>query len=95
MKELSSKDERIEIRLSSEDKELFQRAQKLSSDNSFSSFVIRIVKDYAQSFIAEHDRILASEKDRQIFFDAVFGNVEPNENLVAAGKRYTSAIEKR
>lgn len=95
MKELASKDERIEIRLSAEDKELFQRVQKISNDKSFSSFVIRIVKDYAQSFIAEHERILASEKDRQIFFDAVFGNIEPIENLKEAGKRYTSAIEKR
>jgi uncharacterized protein (DUF1778 family) len=95
MKELASKDERIEIRLSTEDKELLKRAQQLSSDKSFSSFIIRIAKNYAQSVIAEHERIFASEKDREIFFDAVFGNVEANENLVAAGKRYTSAIEKR
>lgn len=95
MKDLTPKDERIEIRLSAEDKALFKRVQKLTRDRSFSSFVIRVVKDYAQTIIAEHERILASERDRQIFFDAVFGNVVPNENLKEAGKRYTSAIEKR
>lgn len=95
MKDLTPKNERIEIRLSAEDKALFKRVQKLTRDRSFSSFVIRVVKDYAQTIIAEHERILASERDRQIFFDAVFGNVVPNENLKEAGKRYTSAIEKR
>ena len=95
MKALANKDERVEIRLSAEDKEIFKRAQELSGDKSFSSFVIRVVKKQAQSIISESERILASKRDREIFFDAVFGSTEPNENLIAAAKKYNSTIVKK
>jgi uncharacterized protein (DUF1778 family) len=90
MKGQISKDERIELRVSSADKRIFKRAQELSGDKSFSSFVVRIVKKEAESIISKNDKIVASEKDRQIFFDAVFGNVKPNQNLIEAAKRYKS-----
>ncbi len=85
-----SKEERIELRVSSKDKRIFKRAQELSGDKSFSSFIIRIVKKQAEEIVAEHDRILASEKDREIFFDSVFGNSKPNQNLLEAAKKYKS-----
>ncbi len=85
-----SKDERIELRVSSTDKRIFKRAQKLSGDKSFSSFIVRIVKKEAEEIIAKNDRIIATETDRKVFFDAVFGNIKPNQNLVEAAKRYKS-----
>ncbi len=86
----SSKDERIELRVTSEDKKIFRRAQKLSGDKSFSSFIVRVVKQQAEEIVAKNDRIIATEKDRNVFFDAVFGNSKPNQNLVEAAKRYKS-----
>lgn len=85
-----SKDERMELRVSATDKRIFKRAQKLSGDKSFSSFVVRIVKKEAEAIVSKNDRIIATEKDRQVFFDAVFGNLKPNQNLVEAAKRYKS-----
>lgn len=85
-----NKDERIELRVSSADKRIFKRAQKLCGDKSFSSFVVRIVKKEAEAIVSKNDRIIATEKDRQVFFDAVFGNVKPNQNLLTAAKRYKS-----
>lgn len=85
-----NKDERIELRVSSADKRIFKRAQKLSGDKSFSSFVVRIVKKEAEEIVAKQDRIIVSEKDRQLFFDTVFSNAKPNQNLAAAAKRYKS-----
>ena len=85
-----NKDERMELRVSSADKRIFKRAQKLSGDKSFSSFVVRIVKKEAEKIVAKEDRIIVSEKDRQLFFDAVFSNTKPNQNLAAAAKRYKS-----
>ncbi len=85
-----NKDERIEIRISSNDKRIFQKAQKLSGDKSFSSFIVRIVKKQAEEIVAQNDRIIASERDREIFFEAVFGDSIPNEYLVAAAKKYKS-----
>ena len=81
-------DERVELRISSTEKKIFQKAQKLSGDKSFSSFIVRIVKKEAEEIVAKNDRILATEKDRQLFFEAVFGDMEPNQNLVEAIKRY-------
>jgi len=84
------RDERIEIRISSHDKQIFQRAQKLSGDKSFSSFIVRVVKKQAEEIVALNDRVIATERDRQKFFDAVFGDVKPNTNLIEAAKRYKS-----
>lgn len=83
-----SKDERIELRVSATDKRIFRRAQKLSGDKSFSSFIVRVVKKQAEEIIANNDRLIATERDRQVFFDAVFGHTKPNQNLVEAAKRY-------
>jgi uncharacterized protein (DUF1778 family) len=86
MEEQIIKEERIELRVTSADK----RAQKLSGDKSFSSFIVRVVKQQAEEIVAKNDRIIATENDRKIFFDAVFGNTKPNQNLVEAAKRYKS-----
>lgn len=85
-----NKDERIEIRVSSHDKRIFKKAQKLSGDKSFSSFIVRVVKKQAEEIVAKNDRIIASERDREIFFEAVFGDKKPNSNLIKAAKRYKS-----
>jgi uncharacterized protein (DUF1778 family) len=85
-----NKDERIEIRISSHDKQILQKAQKLSGDKSFSSFIVRIIKKQAEEIITKNNRIIASETDREKFFDAVFGERHPNQNLVEAAKKYKS-----
>jgi len=90
MEEQIIKEERIELRVTSADKRIFRRAQKLSGDKSFSSFIVRVVKQQAEEIVAKNDRIIATENDRKIFFDAVFGNKKPNQNLVEAAKRYKS-----
>jgi uncharacterized protein (DUF1778 family) len=90
MEEQLNKNERIELRVSSTDKRIFRRAQKISGDKSFSGFIVRVVKQQAEEIVAKNDRIIATEKDRQVFFDAVFGNTKPNQNLVEAAKRYKS-----
>ncbi|MEM6845748.1 MAG: DUF1778 domain-containing protein [Bacteroidota bacterium] len=85
-----NKDERIELRVSSTDKKIFKRAQKLSGDKSFSSFIVRVVKKHAEEIVAKNERIIATEKDREVFFNAVFGERKPNQNLIEAAKRYKS-----
>lgn len=84
------KDERIEFRVSPEDKEIFLRAQKLSGDKTFSSFVTRIVRTEATHIIEQKERILASERDKELFFKAIFRDAEPNKTLSDAAKKYQS-----
>lgn len=85
-----NKEERIELRVSAQDKRIFKRAQKLSGDKTFSSFVLRIMKQQSEEIIAANTRIIATDHDRAIFFEAVFGNSKPNQKLVAAAERYKS-----
>jgi uncharacterized protein (DUF1778 family) len=86
----SNKDERIEIRISAADKQVFMKAQKMSGDKSFSSFLVRIVKEKASEIIAKNEAIIASEQDREKFFEAVFSSQKPNQKLTEAAKRYKS-----
>lgn len=87
-----NKDERIEIRVSSRDKQIFKQAQKLTGDKTFSNFVIRILRKQAEEIINEREKVLASNRDRKVFFDAVYGNMEPNDNLVEAARKYKSKM---
>lgn len=89
---MDNKQERIDIRLSSLDKEMFKRAQRLSGDKSVSSFVMRIVKEQAEQIVEKNERIIASEKDRKTFFDSVFSDTTPNQNLLDAATRYKNNI---
>jgi uncharacterized protein (DUF1778 family) len=86
----SNRDERIEIRISQKDKAIFKKAQKLSGDKTFNSFIVRILRSYSKQIISEDERILASKRDRDVFFDAVFSDLQPNEKLTAAANRYKS-----
>jgi uncharacterized protein (DUF1778 family) len=85
-----NRDERIEIRISHEDKTIFKKAQQLSGDKTFSSFLVRILRSYSKNIISENERILVSQRDRDVFFAAVFADLEPNEKLKSAAKRYKS-----
>ena len=85
-----NKNERIEIRVSSNEKRIFKKAQKLSGDKSFSSFIVRILKEQAEEIVAKKDRIIASERDRELFFDAIFQDSQPNTVLKEAAEKYQS-----
>lgn len=88
-----NKDERIEIRVSPQDKRIFKKAQQLSGDKTFSSFMIRILKKEAERIVAKNDQIIVSDRDRDVFFEAVFGDRKPNQDLIHAAKRYKSKTQ--
>lgn len=90
MEAQTKKDERIEFRVSPEDKDIFLKAQKLTGDKTFSSFVTRIVRAEAINIIERKERILASERDKEMFFKAIFNDAEPNKALSDAAKKYKS-----
>ena len=82
------RDTRIEFRVSPEEKKLFRRAQKICGDKSISSFITRILRAKSTQIIEASEKILASENDRQLFFQAIFADLEPNEALTAAAQRF-------
>lgn len=38
--------------------------------------------------VAKSDKSIATARDRQVFFDAVFGQTKPNQTLIAAAERF-------
>lgn len=90
MEAQSLKSERIDIRVSPEEKEMFVKAQKISGARTFSGYVTQVIKSKSSEIIEENERILRSDKDREVFFDALYSSIEPNESLKAAARKYKS-----
>ena len=87
-------DSRIEIRVSNEDKELFEYASSLRGFKSFSEFLRVILTKESKAIIAEENKILVSKRDKAIFFNALMGKEEkPNQSLISAIK-YHNQVSK-
>jgi uncharacterized protein (DUF1778 family) len=82
-----TKRERLEARISPEQKALFQRAADLSG-RSLTDFVVSSVQAAAEEAIERHQIIRLSARDSLIFAEAILNPPEPNENLRAAAARY-------
>jgi len=80
-------DTRVELRISKEDRELFEYASTLKGFKSFSEFARLAILKESQAIINEEKSILLSQPDKEIFFNALMGIEEkPNEALIAAIK---------
>lgn len=86
-------DTRFDTRLSKSQKQLFEDAAAVGGYRNLSDFILRAAQEKADEIIREHNRIIASQKDSEIFFDAIFNPQAPNENLKKAAKKYNSSIE--
>ena len=88
-------DSRIEIRVSNEDKALFEYASSLRGFKSFSEFLRVVLTKESKAIIAEEERILKSKRDKAIFFNALMGKEEkPNQALVSAIKNHGKKTNK-
>lgn len=81
------KRERLEARISPEQKALIQRAADLEG-RSLTDFVVSSVQAAAEETIERHQVIRLSARDSLIFAEAILNPAEPNEHLRAAAKRY-------
>ncbi len=89
---MKTSEARFDTRLPKEQKELFERAAVLGGYRTLTEFVIYSVQDKAKQIIAEHESILASERDREVFFDALLEVSEPNQSLKSAAIKYKEAL---
>lgn len=79
---------RFDTRLSKEQKELFEYAAKLGGFRTLTEFVIHSAQEKAQAIVKEHQSILESEHDRDIFFAEILNPGEPNQELLQAAVQY-------
>lgn len=83
---------RFDARLPKEQKELFERAAYLGGYRNLTDFIFKVAQDKAKEIISENEKIIASERDGQIFFDAITNPQKPSETLRRAVKDYDSFI---
>lgn len=80
--------ERINARVPQEQKRHFEHAAQLGGFRTLTDFILDAAQQKADAIIREHQTVLASEKDRQIFFQEITSPAEPNEMLRKAAERY-------
>jgi len=82
-----SRSQRLEARLSEEQKQLFVRAAKLQG-RSLTDFVIASAQEAAIETVRTHDALRLSERDRQAFVSALLAPAAPTKTLERAAQRY-------
>jgi uncharacterized protein (DUF1778 family) len=80
--------DRIDVRISTEQKELFRRASVISGFKNLTEFIVHCVYKESKSLLIEESQILKSEEDKRIFFDALLNPPSPNARLKQARLNY-------
>jgi uncharacterized protein (DUF1778 family) len=87
----SAKSERIEARVTRQQKEILQRAAELSG-LSLTDFLITSAQNAAEATIREHNVITLTARDSIAFAEALLTPSKPNEALHAAFERYDQEV---
>lgn len=85
---------RFDTRLTKEQKAFFERAARLGGYRSLTDFVVLTVQKRAKEIIEERERVLASQKDSTIFFDAIMNPGKPNQKLLEAANDFKDLLSK-
>ena len=83
---------RFDARLPKEQKQFFERAAYLGGYRNLTDFVIIAAQEKAKEIIKEKEQIIASEKDSQVFFDAITNPQKPSETLKRALDDYNAFV---
>ncbi|MET3878836.1 DUF1778 domain-containing protein [Chitinophaga sp. OAE865] len=86
---------RFDIRLSVELKRYFEHAADLEGYKTLTDFVLFSVKSHAEKIIEQHNAILASKRDQEIFFDALLNPGKPNKKLKDAAALYKKQMKEK
>src|SRR3990172_10547176 len=81
------RDERLEARVTKEQKALFVRAAELQG-RSLTDFLVASAQAAAMETVRTHDAMRLSERDREAFVSALLTPPSPARTLEQAAKRY-------
>jgi len=79
---------RFDAKIPKAQKELFEYAASLGGFRTLTDFVMKTLQEKADAIIQEHNTIIASRKDREVFFNALTNSSGPNEKLRETAERY-------
>jgi uncharacterized protein (DUF1778 family) len=85
--------ERLETRLSPEQKELIQRAASLQG-RTLTDFVINSIQEAAMRTVREYETMTLGVRDREAFVAALLDPSKPGDRLKAAYRRYRDQMGK-
>ncbi|MGI8892491.1 MAG: DUF1778 domain-containing protein [Bacteroidia bacterium] len=85
---------RFDARLSKRQKEFFEKAAMLGGYRNLTDFVILTVQERAKEIIEEHEQIISSQKDSNVFFEALINPPKPNKALRKAVEEYKKLFQK-
>ena len=80
--------DRIDVRISKEQKELVKYASEIRGFKSLSEFVVFCINREASNIIKENNEILKTIEDKKIFLEAILNPPKPNEKLKKAQLNY-------
>ena len=83
----TTRDARLEARVSAAQKNLLQQAAALSG-RTLSEFVVASAQDAARRVLAEYESIRLSREEQLAFVQALLNPKEPNARLKRAAKAY-------
>lgn len=85
---------RFDARLPKEQKQFFEKAAYLGGFRNLTDFIIITVQEKAKEIIKEKERIIASERDGEIFYEAITNLKYPSDTLKKAVKDYDEFMAK-
>ena len=88
MKTLKEELTRFDTRISKEQKYIFEKAAALGGYRNLTSFIIVTVQNRANEILKEQEQIIASNKDSEIFFEALTNPIQPNSAIFLAAQEY-------
>jgi len=91
--ELADKEARLDIRLNTVYKMFLKQVYKPAGYRSLSAFIIQAAIEKAERIIEKENLILASERDKELFFESLLNTAEPNTSLLKATKAFKEHIQ--
>jgi len=93
-KETNIKSARFDTRLTKDQKEYFEKAARLGGFRNLTDFVVLAAQEKAREIISDRERIISSQRDSELFFDAVMNPKSPNKELREAAKDFKALFTK-
>lgn len=79
---------RFNARLPKEQKLILERAARLGGYRNLTDFIMTAATERANNIIRENERIIASERDAEVFFNALANPAPPTAALQQAAAKY-------
>lgn len=83
---------RFDARLPKEQKQFFEKAAYLGGYRNLTDFVILAAQEKAREIIKEKELIIASERDSEVFYNAITNSKKPSKALKKALKDYNAFV---